>query len=537
MRTKLNRFVRAMVGAGLSVGALEASAQSLGGGDTAWVATSTVLVLFMTIPGLALFYAGMVRANAVVTLLLQCFAMACLVTVLWVIAGYSLAYGESLGIVGSLGKMFYAGVGEGALWNTIPESLFATFQVTFAIITPALVVGALVERLRFSAVLLFAALWSLLVYAPVAHWVWGGGWLGDLGVLDYAGGLVVHATAGTAALVVAIAMGPRPGFPGRLPPPHSMPFTVVGAGMLWVGWLGFNGGSAIGANADAAMAITVTHIAAAAGGLSWLLVEWLWHGKPKALGAVTGAIGGLASVTPTAGFVGPAAALVIGAAGGALCLCAQHALRRVLKLDDALDVVAVHLVGGTLGTLLAGVFASRALGLFGGEADIAILGQVRVQVIGVVATVLYTFVVTRAILALVNVVVRERVSEQTLAEGLDKTFHAERGYVFLSQKPPPAAERSPEPDRTPAAGRLPEPGLSPAAGRLPEPGLSPAAGRLPEPGLSPAAGRTPELGLSPSVGRTPEPGLSPSVGRTPEPDFSLPAGRTPSAGRMPEPEI
>ena len=437
------RFTPTLTGAGLSFGALEASAQSLGGADTAWVATSTVLVLFMTVPGLALFYAGMVRASAVVTLLLQCFAVACLVTVLWVVAGYSLAYGESLGLVGSLNKALYAGVGEGALWNTIPESLFATFQVTFAIITPALVVGALVERMRFAAVLIFAALWSLLVYAPVAHWVWGGGWLGSLGVLDYAGGLVVHATAGTAALVVAIAMGPRPGFPDALPLPHSMPFTVAGAAMLWVGWLGFNGGSAIGANADAAMAMAVTHIAAAAGGLSWLLLEWRWQGKPKALGAVTGAIGGLATVTPTAGFVGPAAALLIGAAGGALCLLAQQGLRRVLRLDDALDVVAVHLVGGTLGTLLAGVFASSALGVFGGEADIAILGQMRVQLIGVVATVVYTFAVTRLILVLVHVTLRERVSEHTLAEGLDRASHGERGYVFLAPRPRPPHDDAP----------------------------------------------------------------------------------------------
>ena len=437
MRTQSTWSVRTLMAAAvLALGPMEAFAQSLGGGDTAWVATSTVLVLFMTLPGLALFYAGMVRANAVVTLMLQCFVVACLVTVLWVIAGYSLAYGESFGFVGSLGKAFYAGVGEGALWNTIPESLFATFQVTFAIITPALVVGALVERMRFSAVLLFTGLWSLLVYAPVAHWVWGGGWLGSLGVLDYAGGLVVHATAGTAALAVAIAMGPRPGFPDALPPPHSLPFTVAGAAMLWVGWLGFNGGSAIGANADAAMSIAVTHIAAASGALAWLFVEWRLTGKPKALGCVTGAIAGLASVTPTAGFVGPGAALVIGAMGGTLCFGAQLALRRLLKLDDALDVVAVHLVGGTLGTLLAGIFASSALGLFGGEADIAIGGQVRVQIIGIVATVVYTFLVTRAILALVNALVRERVGEEALAEGLDKAAHAERGYVFSSWRQP-----------------------------------------------------------------------------------------------------
>ena len=444
MRTQFNRYFRAMTVGVLSLGSMDAFGQSLNSGDTAWVATSTVLVLFMSIPGLALFYGGMVRANAVVTLALQCFAVTCLVTVLWVIVGYSLAYGDSLGVIGDLSKAFYIGVGEGALWNTIPESLFATFQATFAIITPVLIVGALVERMRFPAVLLFAALWSLLVYAPVAHWVWGGGWLGNIGILDYAGGIVVHSTAGTAALVVAMVMGPRPGFPDHLAPPHSMPFTVVGAAMLWVGWLGFNGGSALAANADAAMAITVTHIAAAAGGLTWLLVEWWLYGKPKALGAVTGAIAGLATVTPTAGFVGPAGALVIGALGGAFCLLASQVLRRAFRIDDALDVVGVHLVGGALGTLLVSVFASSALGVFSGEADISILGQLRVQVIGIVVTVIYTFGATWAILAIVNSAVRERISEETLAEGLDMFSHSESGYVLCSQKRPRLADPLPE---------------------------------------------------------------------------------------------
>ena len=443
MATQSNRIVRPAAAATLSLGATHASAASLGGGDTAWVATATALVLFMSVPGLALFYGGMVRANAVVTLALQCFAIACLVTVLWVVAGYSLAYGESLGVVGDLSRALYAGVDEGSVRGTISESLFATFQVTFAIIVPVLVVGALIERIRFPAVLLFAALFSLAVYAPVAHWVWGGGWLGRLGVLDYAGGLVVHATAGTAALVVALAMGPRPGFPDALAPPHSLPLTVAGAAMLWVGWLGFNGGSAIGANADAAMAMTVTHIAAAAGGLAWLLLEWWLAGKPKALGTVTGAIAGLATVTPTAGFIGPAAALVIGATGATVCLAAQRGLRRAFKLDDALDVVTVHLVGGALGTLGAGVFASTTLGLLGGEADIAILGQLRVQLIGVVATVGYTAAVTWAILALVNAVFRERIGEETLDRGLDLSAHGERGYVFLAPRRPLPADEAP----------------------------------------------------------------------------------------------
>ena len=448
MGTQCNRFVSAATAAALPLAPAQAFGQSLGGGDTAWVATSTVLVLFMAVPGLALFYAGMVRASAVVTLVLQCFAVACLVTVLWVAAGYSLAWGESLGLTGGLSRAFYAGIAEGAMWGTIPESLFATFQSTFAIITPVLVVGALVERIRFAAVVLFAALWSLAVYAPVVHWVWGGGWLGELGVLDYAGGIVVHVTAGTAALVAARVLGPRPGFPDALASPHSLPLTVAGAAMLWVGWLGFNGGSAIGANADAAMAITVTHIAAAAGGLAWLLLEWRLRARPSALGTVTGAIAGLATITPTAGFVGPAAALVIGAAGATLCLFVQRALRRTRGLDDALDVVAVHLAGGTLGTVFAGVFASSTLG---GEADIVILGQLRVQLIGVVAVVAYTAATTWLILRLVNAMVRQRIDEDALAQGLDRLAHGERGYVFASPRRPPP------PDDTPAVLEPPEP--------------------------------------------------------------------------------
>ena len=440
MGTRLNRYVRAITIAGLSLGSMNAYGQSLGSGDTAWVATSTVLVLFMSIPGLALFYGGLVRANTVVTLLFQCFAVTCLVSVLWVIVGYSLAFGGSLGVVGDLSKAMYLGVAEGTLWNTIPESLFATFQVTFAIITPVLVVGALVERIRVASVLLFAGLWSLLVYAPVAHWVWGGGWLGELGVLDYAGGIVVHSTAGTAALVVAVMMGSRPGFPDELPTPHSLPLTVAGAAMLWVGWLGFNGGSAVGANADAAMAMTVTHIAAASAGLTWLLLEWWIHRKAKVLGVVTGAIAGLATVTPTAGFVGPAGAIAIGVAGGTICLFAAQALRRLVKLDDALDVVSVHLFGGALGALLVSVFASSSLGVFSGEAEISILRQLWVQVIGVVATVVYTFVATWIILAVSSGVFRGRISEEALEKGLDMSAHGERGYVFVARGRVRAAE-------------------------------------------------------------------------------------------------
>ena len=338
-------------------------------------------------------------------MLLQCFAITCLVTILWFAIGYSLAFGNSLIVVGDLSRVFYNGIGEDVLWGTIPESLFAMFQLTFAIITPALLVGALVERVRMSVVLLFTALWSVLVYAPVAHWVWGGGWLGNLGVLDFAGGLVVHTTAGTAAFVIAIALPPRRGFPDRIPPPHNMPLTVAGAAMLWVGWLGFNGGSALAANGDAAMAMTTTQLAAAAAALTWMTIEWLGSGKPSAPGAVTGMVAGLAAVTPAAGSVGPAGALVIGTSAGALCLIAARVLKNMLKIDDSLDVVSAHMVGGILGTIAVGVLASSGLGVLSGQEDISIPRQVSVQVIAVAVTVAYTGVVTWGILVIVKVAV------------------------------------------------------------------------------------------------------------------------------------
>ena len=432
-----NTMLRSAVLGAMLLGPLEAFGQWLDRGDTAWISTTTVLVLFMTIPGLALFYGGMVRASAAVPVLTQCFAITFLVTILWLIAGYSLAYGDSLGIVGDLSRVLYQGVGEEALWGTIPESLFATFQLTFAIITPALIVGALVERIRFPAVLLFTALWSLLVYAPVAHWVWGGGWLSELGVMDYAGGIVVHVTAGSAALVAAIMFGRRPGFPDHLEPPHNLPLTVTGAAMLWVGWLGFNGGSAIAADGNAAMAMTVTHISGAAGAFTWMMLEWSRSGKPSALGAVTGMVAGLATVTPGAGFVGPAGALVTGILAGASCLFAAQFIRRVVRIDDSLDVVSVHLVGGALGTLLAAVFASRGLGVFSGQEDISILSQLRVQVVGLMAAFIYTASATWVILVLVNAIVRDRVSEEIVKKGLDFASHGEHGYVL----PPQAHDR------------------------------------------------------------------------------------------------
>ncbi len=404
------------------------AADTLDGGDTAWVLSSTALVLFMTIPGLSLFYAGLVRVRNVLSVLMQCFTIVCLVTILWLIVGYSLAFDEGNAFVGGLSKMLFAGVGEDAMSGTIPESAFATFQLTFAIITVALIVGGFAERMRFSSVLLFSTLWLLLVYAPICHWVWGGGWLQEMGLLDFAGGTVVHITAGTAAVVAAVVVGSRRGFPEQNMAPHNMTLTVAGAGMLWVGWFGFNGGSALAANGDAAMAITVTHISAAAGAFTWMVAEWIRYGKPSALGAVTGMVAGLGTITPASGFVGPAGALVIGIAAGVLCFLATNFMKRTLKIDDSLDVFPVHAVGGILGVVLTGVFASSALGIFGGQEDIEIGSQVGIQAVGALATVAYTAVATFIILKVVDVLTGNRVTEDQETEGLDLVLHNERGY-------------------------------------------------------------------------------------------------------------
>ncbi|MDE0008722.1 MAG: ammonium transporter [Gammaproteobacteria bacterium] len=411
----------------LLVGA-PAAAEALDTGDTAWILSSTALVLFMTIPGLSLFYAGLVRSRNVLSVLMQCFSITCLVTILWLVVGYSLAFADGNLFIGGLSKAFFAGVGEDAMSGTIPESAFATFQLTFAIITPALVVGGFAERMRFSSVLIFTTLWLLLVYAPVCHWVWGGGWLGELGLLDFAGGTVVHITAGTAAVVAALVLGSRRGFPDQMMAPHNMTLTVAGAGMLWVGWFGFNGGSALAANGDAAMAITVTHISAAAGAFTWMVAEWVRYGKPSALGAVTGMVAGLGTITPASGFVGPAGALVIGIAAGVVCFLATNFMKRTLRIDDSLDVFPVHGVGGLLGTILTGVFASQALGIFSGQEDISIGSQLGVQAIGGFAVLGYTALVTFIILKVVDVVVGNRVTEEQETEGLDLVMHNERGY-------------------------------------------------------------------------------------------------------------
>lgn len=417
------------VALGACLAAAPAAAQdALSAGDTAWILTSTALVLFMTIPGLSLFYGGLVRGKNVLSVLMQCFVITCLVSLLWLLVGYSLAFGEGNGFIGGLDKALFAGVGETAQAGTIPESAFAIFQLTFAVITPALVVGGFAERMRFSAVLLFSALWLLLVYLPVCHWVWGGGWLGQLGLMDFAGGTVVHVTAGTAALVAALMLGRRKGFPETPMKPHNMTVTVAGAGMLWVGWFGFNGGSALAANGDAAMAMFVTHISASAGALTWLMAEWIRFGKPSALGAVTGMVAGLGTITPASGFVGPGGALIIGVLAGSLCFVATNFLKRSLHVDDSLDVFPVHGVGGMLGTLLTGIFASNALGVFSGQHDIDIASQLGVQALGVAATLGYTALLTALILLITNSLVGNRVSDDEELQGLDLAAHNESGY-------------------------------------------------------------------------------------------------------------
>ena len=404
---------------------------TLNGANTAWVLTSTALVLFMTLPGLALFYAGLVRSRNVLSILMQCFAIAGLASVLWLVVGYSIAFGTGNDYWGGLDKMMFSGITKGSLVGDIPESLFALFQMTFAIITPALIVGAFAERIKFSAVLLFSAFWLLLVYAPITHWVWGGGWLQKMGLLDFAGGTVVHITAGVAALVAALVLGPRRNF-GRILP-HNMTMTVTGAGMLWVGWFGFNGGSALAANGDAAMAMLVTHISAATGAMTWMFIEWIKYGKPTALGTVTGMVAGLGTITPASGFVGPGGALIIGLLAGIVCFNATLLIKQKLKIDDSLDVFPVHGVGGILGTLLVGIFASTQLGLFSGSgfADgiSSIGGQMQVQIIGVAATIVYTAIVSYLLFKLVGLMVGGlRVTSDQEAQGLDIVDHEERGY-------------------------------------------------------------------------------------------------------------
>jgi len=434
MINSVSRLFPLLLAVAACAGAGEAFAQAapaappkLDTGDTAWMLTSTALVLLMTIPGLALFYGGMVRKKNVLAISMQCFAIACLATVLWMAVGYSLAFGDGGSLnayIGGLSKAFFAGVGKDTLKGTIPESVFAMFQLTFAIITPALIVGAFADRMKFSAMLLFMGAWGLVVYAPVAHWVWGDGFLAKAGVLDFAGGTVVHINAGIASLMAAIVLGKRKGYGSENMAPHNMVLSLIGASLLWVGWFGFNAGSAGAANGQAGMAMAVTQIAAAAAALTWMFVEWMARGKPSVLGIVSGAVAGLVAITPASGFVTPMGALAIGFIAGIACYWGATGLKKMLGYDDSLDVFGIHGVGGLVGAILTGVFASKsvsdAAGLLEGNA-----GQVLVQVWGVVGTIVWSAVASYVLLKIVDAVVGLRVDEETEVGGLDLALHGE----------------------------------------------------------------------------------------------------------------
>ncbi|HEX3864323.1 MAG TPA: ammonium transporter [Stellaceae bacterium] len=408
-----------------------ADTANLDASSTAWVITASALVLFMTLPGLALFYGGLVRSRNLLSVLMHCFAITCIVSVLWMAFGYSLAFAPGNALIGSLDAAFLAPIRNHLLPSGLPEIAVALFQMTFAIITPALIIGAFTERVRFSFVILFSALWLVVVYLPVAHWVWGGGWLAAYGTIDFAGGIVVHTTAGISALVAAILVGPRDGFPQRLEPPHSPGITMAGAGMLWVGWFGFNGGSALAADISAVSAILATHFAAAAAGLTWMAVERVRLGKPTSVGIVTGCVAGLATITPASGYVGPLGATVIGAVGGFLCFFATGFVKSRLRIDDSLDVFAVHGVGGMLGSLLVALFALPALGGIGFGHTISVGGQFGAQVLGVAATAAWSALCTLALVKLLDMTIGIRVSVEEQREGLDLSTHGERAYDLV----------------------------------------------------------------------------------------------------------
>ena len=410
---------------------ISASAEGLDTGDTAWMLTSTALVLFMTLPGLALFYAGLVRSKNAVSVLMQCFAIACIASIVWVVYGYSLAFRGDGAFVGDLSAAFLSGIGRDTLSGTIPETVFVMFQMTFAIITPALVVGAFAERMKFSAMCLFTVLWLTFVYLPACHLVWGGGLLAQWGVIDFAGGLVVHLTCGVGALVAALVLGKRKGFPGSAMPPHNRSLVVMGAAMLWVGWFGFNAGSAVAASTDAGMAMLVTHISAAVGAFTWMALEWIKQGKPTVVGIATGMVAGLATITPAAGTVGPEGALLIGLMAGIVCYYATQAIKGVFNIDDSLDVFPVHGVGGMLGIIMLSFVGTQG-GFLGsgasGVADGGPLVQLVIQLKGIGVIFLWTAVATWVILKLVGLVTDLRVSEESENEGLDVTEHEERSY-------------------------------------------------------------------------------------------------------------
>ncbi|EXF44165.1 ammonium transporter [Pseudomonas sp. BAY1663] len=421
----------------LSPGLAMAQEATLDSGDTAWMLTATALVLFMTVPGLALFYGGMVRSKNILSVMMQCFAVTGLMSILWMVYGYSLAFdttGMEAGVtnfnsfVGGLERAFLSGLSPDSLIGAFPESVFITFQMTFAIITPALIVGAFAERMKFSAMLVFLGVWFTLVYAPIAHMVWSGdgGLMWDWGVLDFAGGTVVHINAGIAGLVACLVLGKRKGYPTTPMAPHNLGLTLVGAGMLWVGWFGFNAGSAVAADGTAGMAMLVTQIATAAAALGWMFAEWIAHGKPSALGIASGVVAGLVAITPAAGTVGPMGALVIGLVSGVVCFLCATSLKRKLGYDDSLDAFGVHGIGGIVGALLTGVFAAPVLGGFGEVESIAL--QLWIQFKGVLFTVIYTAVVTFVILKVIDLVMGLRVTEEQETVGLDLSLHNERGY-------------------------------------------------------------------------------------------------------------
>jgi len=424
----IKRLGTGLIAASLVASPVFAADSAIDSGDTAWILTATALVLLMTLPGLALFYAGLVQSKNIVSVLMHHFAIAALMSVLWVIAGYSLAFSGDGAWVGDLANSFMSKITLDSASGTIPESVFAAFQMTFAIITPALIIGAYVERMKFAAILLFSAVWLLTVYAPVTHWVWGGGIMAEWGVLDFAGGIVVHTTAGTAALVCALVVGKRRSFPTSVQPPHSPVLTMIGASMLWIGWFGFNGGSALGAGNSAGMALLVTHIAAATASLVWMFIEWFRFGRPSLVGIVTGMVAGLATVTPASGFIGVPGGLILGLAGGVACYVAVDLIRVRLKIDDSLDVFAVHGVGGILGSLLVAYLALPAFGGLGLADGVTAGSQFMVQLASVAITVLWTGIASYVILKVIGAVIGLRVDQQDEIEGLDLSQHGERGY-------------------------------------------------------------------------------------------------------------
>jgi Amt family ammonium transporter len=411
-----------------------AFADQLNQANTAWVLTSTGLVLFMTIPGLSLFYAGLVRSKNVLSVLMQCFAITCLVSILWLAGAYSFVFadgGEWQKLIGGASKAFLPDIDAVTLKGDIPETVFFMFQMTFAIITPALIVGGFAERMKFSAMLWFSGLWLIVAYLPICHWMWGGGWLADLGAMDFAGGIVIHVNAGVAALVAALVLGKRKGFPNTAMPPHNMTMVVTGAGMLWVGWFGFNAGSALTADGRAGMAMLVTHIAAASGALTWMFIEWQRFSKPSVLGIVTGMVAGLGTITPASGFVGPFGALVIGITAGIVCFYATQYVKRTLKIDDSLDVFSVHGVGGVTGSLMTGVFAASSLGGLGLAEGVSIMDQVCVQALAITVTAAWSALFSYLILKLLDKLIGLRVTPDEEVQGLDTVLHEETGYLDL----------------------------------------------------------------------------------------------------------